>query len=84
MHTKYSIVYDGRETKIVKNFSAITPNSDGAIFSYTLIIKSIDLGYLTTFMVTSNKSNSIRITNLTHTQEKRRVIIIMIYISLEW
>lgn len=64
MHAKYSSINNRSQCKVVKNFSAITPNVNGTILSQTFIIKAIDLSNLARLVVSSDQCYSFGISNL--------------------
>lgn len=55
---------NGRQTEVVEDFCAVAPDGDGTILSQTFIVKSVDLCYLSAFMVSTNQCNSVRIAYL--------------------
>ena len=64
MHAKDASVNDGRETQVVKDFSAVSPNGDASVFTQTFIVKTVDLGDLTRLMIPSNQCDSVWISDL--------------------
>lgn len=64
MNTENTVINNSGQTQIVEDFSTVSPNCDGSVFAQTFIVKSIDLGDLTTLMITSNECDPIRIANL--------------------
>lgn len=61
MDTKYGIVNDGSQRKIVKYVSAVPPNIQRTIFPKALVIETIDLSNLPTFVISSDKSYHVGI-----------------------
>ncbi len=55
MNTKDFIVDDCSKRQIVKDFSAVAPYVNRAIFSEAFIIESVDLCDLPAFMVSSDE-----------------------------
>ena len=55
------VVDDCSEGQVVEHFCAVAPNVDTAVLAQALVIKSVDLCNLTTFVVSSNQCNSILI-----------------------
>ena len=70
MHTKYLIINNRRQRQKVKNLCTIAPNVDRAIFSEALIIESINLSDLSTFVVSSNKCYSVLVANFECQKQK--------------
>ena len=64
MHAKDASVNDGRETQVVKDFSAVPPNGDATVFAQTFIVKTVDLRNLTRLVIPSNQCDSIWISDL--------------------
>ena len=53
LHFAYLSINKSRQTEIIKDFSAVPPHWDRAIFAQALIVKAIHLGYLSTLMITA-------------------------------
>jgi hypothetical protein len=66
MDAKYFVFNYSRQAQIIKNFRAISPYVDGAIFSKTFVIEAIYLGNLTALVVPANQSNTIGVSNLAY------------------
>lgn len=49
------VINDGSECQVVKNLCAVAPNVYAAVFLKALIVKSVDLCNLPTFMVSSDQ-----------------------------
>ena len=64
MHAKDASVNDGRETQVVKDFSAVSPNGDASVFTQTFNVKTVDLRNLTRLVIPSNQCDSIWISDL--------------------
>lgn len=64
MHTKDAVINDGRKTQVIKNLAAISPHIGGAELLETFVVETIDLGDLSRLMVASDKSDSIRVSDL--------------------
>lgn len=64
VYAKDATVNDGRQTQIVKDFSAVSPNCNTAVFAETLIIKTVNLSNLSRLVVASYQSNSVWISHL--------------------
>lgn len=45
---------DRRKRKIIENFSAVSPNIQGAKFTEAFIVETVDLSDLSRFMITSD------------------------------
>ena len=64
MHTENFVFDNCSQAQVIKDFCAISPNIKRAIFSETFIIEPINLSNLSTFVVSSDESDSIRISDL--------------------
>ena len=60
MYAKDFIINDCSKRKIVKNFGAVLPRIGISILLVDLIIEAVDCSDLSGFVVTSKKSNSVR------------------------
>ena len=54
MYAENLVVDDSCQRKIIEHFSAVTPYIDGAVLSQTFVVESVNLGNLSTLVVTSN------------------------------
>ena len=61
MHTKYFVINNSSESKVVEYIGAVSPNIDRPIFPEAFVIEAIDLSNLSAFMITYDKSDSFRI-----------------------
>lgn len=64
MNTENLVINESRETEVVEDLSAVSPNIDGAILSKALVIKAIDLCDLTTLVVTTDQSDAVWVSHL--------------------
>lgn len=64
MHTKYFFINNCSQGEIIKYLGAISPYINRSVLSEALIIEAINLGDLSTFMVTSYQAHSVGIANL--------------------
>jgi hypothetical protein len=64
MNTEDPIFNDGRQTQVVKDLGAVTPDIDRTVFLEALIVESIDLSDLSAFVVTTNQRDTIGISHL--------------------
>lgn len=61
VNTENLPIYHGSKYKEVENLTTTLPNRGISIFLLTLFIKSINLGDLTGFVITSNKGDTVRV-----------------------
>ena len=61
MHTKYFVINNSSESKVVKYIGAVSPNVEISVFPQASVIEAIDLSNLSAFMITSNKCDSFRV-----------------------
>lgn len=61
MNTKYFSINDSSKWKVIKNIGTVFPRVGITVFSDYFIIESVNLGDLSGFMITSKKSNVLRI-----------------------
>ena len=71
MYTKNLVIYNSRQSKIIENWCAISPYIYRSIFSEALIIKTIHLGNLSTFVISSNQCYSFRISYFKSQQQQK-------------
>ncbi len=64
MDTENAPVNDGWQAEVVKDFCAIAPHCDAAIFSKTLIVEPIDLCDLSRFVVAPDQCYPVWISDL--------------------
>ena len=64
MDAEYFIVDNCGESQIIEDVRAISPNVYGAEFPETLVVKTVDLSNLSTFMVASYESDTLRVPDL--------------------
>lgn len=67
MHAEHLVINDGRQTEVVEDFRAVSPNVDGAILLEALIIETVHLSDLAGFVVSADQGNSVRISHLNKT-----------------
>jgi len=60
---EYLIGNNSSQRKIIKELSEILPDIGITIFSVTLIVKAVDLSDLSAFVVSSEKSDSVSISD---------------------
>ena len=70
MNAEEATIYNSCETKVVESLGAKPPDIDRTVLAETLVIKTIYLTNLTTFVITTEKSNTIRVSNF-QTQKKK-------------
>ena len=70
MDTENCVVDDGSNGKIVKDVGAIAPDVEGAEFPEAFIVKSVHLGDLSAFMIPSNKSNHVWVSDFVGQEEQ--------------
>lgn len=61
MNTKNAVVYNSSQRQVIEYVSAVSPNVQRAVLSKTFIIESINLSYLSAFVVASDESDQIGI-----------------------
>ena len=61
MKSEYFIFHDCCDRQIIKNVSEVLPNIRTAVFSMAFIVKSVDLGDLSRFMVPSQNGQSVSV-----------------------
>lgn len=64
MHSQYFAVDEGSESQVIEHLGAISPNVDRAVLSNTFIIEAIGLCDLSTFVVSSDQSDSVWVFDL--------------------
>ncbi len=64
MNAEDFIVDDSSETEVVENFGTISPDVERSILSEAFVIESIDLCNLSGLVITSDKSDSVRVSHL--------------------
>ena len=67
VHAENLVINDGRQTEIVEDFRAVSPNVDGAILLEALIIETVHLSDLAGFVVSADQGNPVRISHLQKT-----------------
>ena len=70
MNAKDFVINNGSKCQIVKNLSAVPPDIDRTVFTKTFIVKTVDLGDLSTLVISSNQSNSFRIPDFQSQQQQ--------------
>lgn len=68
MHAENLVINDGRQTEVVEDFRAVSPNVDGAILLEALIIETVHLSDLAGLVVSADQGNSVRISHLHATE----------------
>ena len=63
MNAENAIVYNGGKGEVIKDIGAVSPYVERAIFSETFVVKSINLGDLSAFMVSPDQSDEIGISD---------------------
>lgn len=61
MNTEYFIINNSTQAQIIENLATISPHISWSKFTCTFVIKAIHLCNLSTFVISSNKSNSVRV-----------------------
>ncbi len=69
MHTKNASFNDGSNGEIVKDLSKVVPHVMISVFFTYFVVKSIDKGYCSWLMISSEKDNFIRIFKFIEKQE---------------
>lgn len=64
MDTKDPIVNDGRETQVVKDLTAVSPNIGRAKLLKALVVESVHFGDLSRLVVASDECNSVWVSDL--------------------
>jgi hypothetical protein len=64
MDTEHPTIHNSSKTEIVKDVTAIPPYVHASIFSLTLVIEPVHLSDLSRFMIASDQSDSIGISDL--------------------
>lgn len=72
MEGKDAIFDEGRNGQIVEQICECLPHVRISVFSNALVVKTIHLGDLTTFMVPSQDCHSLRPSDLQRYEESRR------------
>lgn len=70
MNTENFVVDNGGEGQVVKDVGAVSPHIDRAILSEALVIESIHLSDLSTLVISSDKSNSLWVSDLEGQEEE--------------
>jgi len=70
MNTEYLVINNSRKGQKIKYFGAITPHINWAILSEAFVIKAVNLGNLSWFVVASDKGDSISISYFKRQQQK--------------
>ena len=70
MHTKYSSIHNGPQSKIIEYFAAPSPYIATSVFSLTFVVKPIYLRYLSRFMISSDESHSLRVSDFESEKEE--------------
>ena len=70
MDAEYFPIYYSGKSQVIKYCGAVPPYVYRSILSQALIIKPVDLGDLSTFVVTSNQSYSLWISDLQSEEEQ--------------
>jgi hypothetical protein len=71
VNTKHPAVNNCAKSKIVKHFATPSPNITAPIFPLTFVVKPINLGDLTRFVITSDKGYTIWIANFESEEEQK-------------
>lgn len=64
MYAKHSAVYDGAQGEVVKHLAAPAPYIRGAVLALAFVVEAVDLCDLAGFVVSSNKGDPFRISDL--------------------
>lgn len=64
MYTEDTIVNDGRQTQIVKDLTTVSPDIGRSKLLEALVVESIDLCNLSRFVVATNESNPVWVSDL--------------------
>lgn len=70
MDTKDPVVNNGRETQVVKDFAAVSPDIGRAKLLKALVIESVYFGDLSRLVVASDECNSVWVSDLQKTTRK--------------
>lgn len=73
MEAEHFILYNSSKRQVIKEVGKILPDIWVPVFSKALIIESIDLGDLSTLMVSSKNGNSISESNLEQYKKSYRL-----------
>ena len=63
MDAEYLLVYYGCQGQVIEDVSTVSPNIQRTIFSQALVVESINLSYLSAFVVASDESNEVGVSN---------------------
>ena len=72
MYAEHLSIYDGTQTHVIENFGAVAPYVNRTILTKALVVKAINLCYLSTLMVSTDQSNTVRVSYLQRKQEQQR------------
>ena len=64
MDTKYFFVNDSCKGKIIEYLGAISPNIYRTVLSEAFVVETVHLSDLATFVISSDKAHSVRISHL--------------------
>lgn len=70
MDTKDPVVNDGRETQVVKDLAAVSPDIGRAKLLKALVVESVYFGDLSRLVVASDECNSVWVSDLQETARK--------------
>ena len=70
VYRKDLVFNDGRQTQIIKDFRTIPPDVDRSVFAQTLVVESVDLRDLPTFVVPPNEGDAVGVADLEGEQEE--------------
>jgi len=71
MHTKYLIVNNCSKSQTIEDFGTASPNVQASVLSDTFIIKSVNLSDDSALMVSSEKSNSVFISDFQSDEQQK-------------
>ena len=69
MDAEYFVVDNGSEGKVIEDLCAVAPDIDTSILSEAFIVETINLRDLTRFMVSTDQSDALWISDLKGEQE---------------
>jgi hypothetical protein len=71
MHTEHSSIDDSGQRKVIKHFTAVSPNIRAAVFPLTLVVETINLRDLARLVVATNKGYAVWVPDL-ETEQKEK------------
>ena len=63
MHTENAIIDQRAKVQTIEYVHTLLPYIHSTILPHTLVVKTVHLGYLTTFMIATKKSHTVWITH---------------------